>query len=620
MSDPLDKPPRPQPDPEAANGSPPTTPDSRSPLPSTPFTEAPPFRPPTHPGDLGRLGRYRIVKPLGKGGMGMVYLGYDPTMRRKVAIKVLPARLAHHPGARQRFFREARTAAAVRSDHIVAIIDVDEDNGIPFIAMEYLQGTSLDRYLATQPPLTVPQILRIGLEVSRGLAAAHEHGLVHRDIKPANLWLEASQGRVKILDFGLVKETNSEDGSLTQTGQVVGTPAFMSPEQARGEPVTAATDLFSLGVVLYRLATGRLPFQGATTMAVLMALGLDEPPPVRELNPAIPEALAAIIHRLLAKSVADRFASAAAVHDALAVVAGKPVRLEKPLSAVPLTPPTEAPQASAPPSGPITAPITVAIQPESVWDQLDVADPSPDGQSSGVGPRKSLTGTSLWSILGLVLIVGLSVAVLLVVLDTTQPKRGTGPNQDTAVPVTRVFFNGKNFLGWVARDGYWRVENEQILGRFPADVKPLTTCLYGRYLYKDFELSFQVRLPTGGTSALLFRAEPNPGLPFTLIGPACSISRTDCGGLALKPGHRSAGLPADEVARLFKPTEFNQLAVRCVGQHVTIRLNGQITVDGDYDLPAQGVIGWELNEQSAAHEVQIKDVVFSDLTRSPVPH
>lgn len=626
MSDPLEKPTRIRSDQQAGDPVPPTaanSTDGAAPVSGHITDDDPPFRAPTHRGDLGRLGRYRIVKRLGKGGMGVVYLGYDDTMRRKVAIKVLPVRLADHPGARQRFLREARTAAAVSSEHIVTIIDVDEDNGIPFIAMEYLQGIPLDRYLTVNPPLTVQQIVRIGLEVTRGLAVAHEQGLVHRDIKPANLWLEAPHGRVKILDFGLAKETESgEEGSLTQTGQVVGTPAFMSPEQARGEPVTAATDLFSLGIVLYRVATGRLPFQGSTAMAVLMALGLDEPPPVRELNPAVPEPLAALIHQLLAKKVADRPSSAADVHAVLATLSGKRPRMETP-SATVLPAPRAEPRVPSPPTpGPLPAPISVGVQQESVWDRIGMAEPAEtsDAEPSGIATRKASGGVPWLVVAGLVLAVGISVAVLIAVIDWTKTKI----EPDVVAPAdppppTRVFFNGKNFNGWAAKDGYWKVDNGQITGAFPKDIKPVTTVVYARQYYRDFELSFQARLPTGGNSGLYFRAEPNKTMAFGLIGPECEFAPTDCGCLFLKPGERTAGPAPGEVTGLLKPNDFNQLTVRCVGKHVMIKLNGQVTVDGDFEIPPQGVIGWQLHELSAGHEVQIKDIQFTDLSTITSP-
>ena len=211
--------------------------------------------------------------------------------------------------AKERFLREARSAARVKHDNVVTLYEADERDGIPYIAMEYLEGYPLDEYLKRKGTPAPAQILRIAAETAAGLAAAHRLGLVHRDIKPANLWLEAPNGRVKVLDFGLARPVDTEI-ELTGSGAVVGTPAYMSPEQARGEKVDHRTDLFSLGAVLYRLGTGRLPFEGPTTMAVLMALGTQEPTPVRELNPALPESLAALSHQLLAKRAEDRPQSA----------------------------------------------------------------------------------------------------------------------------------------------------------------------------------------------------------------------------------------------------------------------------------------------------------------------
>lgn len=614
-----------RPEPAAEPGLPTTagSTDPVAPVPASVTDEAPPFHPPLHKGDIGRLGRYRIIKRLGKGGMGEVYLGYDDTLRRKVAIKVLPPRLAEHPGARQRFLREARTAAAVRSEHIVTIIDVDEDDGIPFIAMEYLQGCSLDRYLTSHPPLTAPQIVRVGLEVARGLAAAHEHGLVHRDIKPANLWLEAPNGRVKILDFGLAKETDpGEEGSLTQTGQVVGTPAYMSPEQARGEPVGPATDLFSLGIVLYRLATGRLPFQGSTAMAVLMALGLDEPPPVRDLNPAIPEPLAAIIHQLLAKKPADRPPSALAVQEALAAMSKK-----RPRPATLAAPPPNAEPGkllAAPSPTPMATPlvtplsavqITVEVQPENVWDSIEQAVPTAAESAEGSNRSRQARGAMPWlTVVALIIVAALSVVVLINVLNQTKRRQEPDANKHDEPPTpVRVFFNGKDLQGWRAAEGYWKVDDGQLIGAFPSGGKPTTTFAYAQHRYRDFELSFQVRLPGGGRSALFFRAEPVRS-SFLLSGPACELGPTDTGSLYLKPGEWTAGLPPDQVAALFKPDEFNQVTVSCVGKHVTITVNGKVTVNGDYDLPTQGVIGWQLSEQQGTREVQIKDIQFTDLS------
>jgi serine/threonine protein kinase len=281
----------------------------------------PNFAPADHPGELGRLGRYRVLKKLGQGGMGTVYLGFDTGLSRKVALKVMRPQIAADSRVRERFLREARSAAQVKSDHVVTIFDVGEEQGLPFIAMEYLQGCTLAEYLTTRGRVSIAQAIRIGRETAQGLLTAHARGLVHRDIKPANLWLEAPRGRVKILDFGLARQ-ESQGVELTQTGVVVGTPAFMSPEQARANRVDQRSDLFSLGSVLYLLLSGKLPFAGETTIQVLSALALEEPAPLRQLNPEVPEALANLVQQLLHKEPEKRIQSAKDVVAALQTIAG----------------------------------------------------------------------------------------------------------------------------------------------------------------------------------------------------------------------------------------------------------------------------------------------------------
>jgi hypothetical protein len=208
--------------------------------------------------------------------------------------------------------REAQATAAIKHDHIVTIYQVGQDNDTPFLAMEYLQGLSLQCWLERGREPNVDLVLRIGRQIAAGLAAAHRHGLVHRDIKPANIWLEAPSGSVKILDFGMAR-SERDDVQITQSGTVMGTPMYMAPEQARGETVGAGADLFSLGCVLYRLCAGRLPFQGPSIMAVLTALSSETPRPPQELNAEVPPALDTLVMRLLAKKPEDRPASAQAV-------------------------------------------------------------------------------------------------------------------------------------------------------------------------------------------------------------------------------------------------------------------------------------------------------------------
>jgi TolB-like protein len=264
------------------------------------------------PGEIGRLGHYRVLRVLGSGGMSVVFEAEDPELRRTVALKALKPALAASASGRQRFLHEARAAAAVTHDHLVPIYQVGEDRGVPFLAMQLLRGETLEDRLRREGPLCPTEIVRIGAELADGLAAAHARGLVHRDIKPANIWLEAESGRVKILDFGLARAAEA-DGRITDPGTVVGTPAYMAPEQARGEAVDGRCDLFSLGSVLYTLCTGRPPFAGAHGLAILRAVCDDSPPPIQNLNPEAPAWLITLIERLHTKDPAGRLGSAAEV-------------------------------------------------------------------------------------------------------------------------------------------------------------------------------------------------------------------------------------------------------------------------------------------------------------------
>jgi serine/threonine protein kinase len=280
--------------------------------------------PPQEPGELGRLGAYRVLKVLGVGGMGIVFHAEDVQLRRPVALKCLLPALAATAPARQRFLREARAAAAIEHEHIVVLYQVGEHRGIPFLAMQLLQGESLAERLQREPLLPVSEVLRIGREIAVGLAAAHDKGLIHRDIKPGNVWLEGPRARVKLLDFGLARAA-ADDTGVSQAGTVVGTPAYMAPEQGRGEPVDARCDLFSLGCVLYQMGTGQPPFQGNHTVALLLAVAQTEPSPPCQVNPDLPAPLSDLVMRLLAKEPAGRPASARAVVEVLAALERQPL-------------------------------------------------------------------------------------------------------------------------------------------------------------------------------------------------------------------------------------------------------------------------------------------------------
>jgi serine/threonine protein kinase len=272
---------------------------------------------------LPAIGEYAVIRKIGEGGMGAVYLAEDPKLGRKVALKTMKTELAVDPTNRERFEREARATAAVEHENIVPIWGVGEAaDGTPYIAMPFLQGEMLADRLNRHPVAGLGLLLKVAREVADGLAAAHARGLIHRDIKPGNIWLEGDLAarnlndqvrRCKILDFGLARSVCSEDTQLTSTGAAVGTPAFMAPEQALGEKVDHRADLFSLGITLYRMATGKAPFDGATGVAVMVAVTTTNPPPVSALNPNLPPAVGALIDRLLNKDPDRRPQSAAEV-------------------------------------------------------------------------------------------------------------------------------------------------------------------------------------------------------------------------------------------------------------------------------------------------------------------
>ena len=277
------------------------------------------------------VSKYRVLDKLGAGGMGVVYKAEDTKLSRLVALKFLPADRIGDRQSVERFLREARTASALNHPNICTIYEVDEHEGVQFIAMELLTGRPLDRFIDGRP-LPIPRLLDLSTQIADALDAAHSHGILHRDIKPGNIFV-TERGQAKLLDFGLAKSTlphsNASSGNeditqaylTTKAGVAMGTVAYMSPEQARGEELDARSDLFSFGVVLYEMATGERSFQGTTSAIIFDAILNREPRAPIELNANIPMDLERTIGRLLEKNRANRFQTAREAHDALRRVA-----------------------------------------------------------------------------------------------------------------------------------------------------------------------------------------------------------------------------------------------------------------------------------------------------------
>jgi serine/threonine-protein kinase len=260
---------------------------------------------------VGRIGTYEILGLLGRGGMGIVFKGFDSSLNRYVAIKLLAPLYLASGAAKQRFVREARSSAAVLHENVVGIHAISEWQGVPYLVMTFVRGESLQKRITQRGTLTLKEVLRIGLQIAQGLAAAHAQGLIHRDIKPANILLESEVDRVKITDFGLARAV--DDIRLTGSDTLLGTPEYMSPEQARDEPLDFRTDLFSLGCVLYEASTGRSPFRATTGYGAIRKVIDHQPKSLRELNPELPDWLDVMVFRLLAKRPEDRFSSASDV-------------------------------------------------------------------------------------------------------------------------------------------------------------------------------------------------------------------------------------------------------------------------------------------------------------------
>jgi eukaryotic-like serine/threonine-protein kinase len=260
-------------------------------------------------------GRHQILKELGKGSMGVVYQAHDPQIDRLVALKVLrPDRVATEAFS-QRFLKEAKAIGRLSHPNMVTVYDVGEDQGTVYIAMEFLEGKPLDEIIKNDS-FQPEEVIELGIQVAEALDYAHRRGIVHRDIKPSNIIVQPD-GQIKITDFGIARIEDPEATQQTQAGEILGTPAYMSPEQVLSQPVDGRSDLFSLGVVLYELATGKRPFRGENIAAMFRNITGEDPPEPMKINPAAPPELSSIVMRCLAKSPERRFGTGKDLAEAL---------------------------------------------------------------------------------------------------------------------------------------------------------------------------------------------------------------------------------------------------------------------------------------------------------------
>ncbi len=275
-----------------------------------------------------KVGHYDVVCELGRGGMGVVYKGFEPALNRYVAIKTLSESLSHDESVKERFLREARAMAQLNDAHIVQIYFIGEEDGQPFFAMEFVEGESLSSFLKREGKMTPAQAAKVIHQTAFGLATAHDKGVVHRDIKPANLML-TTRGAIKIADFGIALAQQDFSKKLTSTGEFVGTPGYLSPEVCLGKPVDLRSDIFSLGIVMFELLTGRMPFTDESPLGLLLEVVKAEVPDVRQLNADVDSELSRILSKMVAKEPADRYASChelvADLQKHPAVMAGGPI-------------------------------------------------------------------------------------------------------------------------------------------------------------------------------------------------------------------------------------------------------------------------------------------------------
>ncbi len=597
--------------------------------------------PSSRPDSLGKIGQYEVLEVLGKGGFGIVFRAFDDKLQRVVAVKVMAPSLATTSPARKRFLREARSSAAVRHENVVQVHAVEEQP-LPHLVMEFVPGETLQQRLDRTGPLDTAEVLKIGRQIAEGLAAAHATGLIHRDIKPSNILVDGGANPVvKITDFGLARA--ADDASLTRSGVVAGTPMYMAPEQAKGEPLDHRADLFSLGSVLYVLASGRPPFRASSTLAVLKRVADDAPRPIREIIPEVPEWLCRIIEKLHAKDPEQRYQKSREVADTLKDceeqlkangklsdysripgVMKKPRRSHRKLivgvwlfalamwGAIFFGEPA---YRSAAHLGAIEIVPQSALMSVTVWkDGRAVFGPHDARRHStitlepgrykiepSVAPGRSvarweLTTNYLFSGQGTVshdaapefdVPRGASVTVRAVMRDGVPEP----PPPPTALDDGWVqLFNGKDLTGWKThpqQQGTWEVKDGILVGS-----TRLSHLFTDRYNFTNFHLRVELKINKGGDSGIRFRT------PFSLIFPrqpgwrvvpagGYGVVFTDAHGTVRTGSIRRTNPPEAAISlftvendALTRPDEWQSLEVIASGNRTIVKIDGSEVANG----------------------------------------
>ncbi|HYN99496.1 MAG TPA: protein kinase, partial [Actinomycetota bacterium] len=327
--------------------------------------------------------RFQIDSLIARGGMAIVYKGTDLTLGRTVAIKILSEDLAQDPSFVARFRLEAQAAASLTHPNIVAVYDTGSDGETHYIVMEYLEGRTLHQILNEDGTIPPEEVAAIGADVAQALAEAHEKGIVHRDVKPGNIMISRN-GSAKVMDFGIAKAATA--GNLTQVGSILGTVAYLSPEQARGEPVDGRSDIYSLGSLLYQMLTGSLPIKGETYVEMVHKLNSEDPPRPSEENPAVPRKMDAVIMRALAKDPADRYQTGTELAaDLLASLRDEPV--ERTAAYVPFPGGSDADRTAVAPVAHVRREDSTRVMPAAA-EPVRVRQAPPPGSNTG----KTLVG------------------------------------------------------------------------------------------------------------------------------------------------------------------------------------------------------------------------------------